>query len=170
MIMALQGCKKAYKEKPEQLKTGEISENLTLEKSVTLFYPFREGLTGEERVVSFDADSPVEVNIVKVLTLLYEENSESGRILPPGITISDVFIDGNAIVYVNLENVGKRIGKTGITAEREFISSLVLTVLRNFPGQSGVKILIDSEEKDTLGGHIDISKPFYLLSGDEGTL
>ena len=161
-----QGCGNASDKKPDSSEMTQGEEKLSVEQNVTFYHPYRDGISGKEGVVAFKPDSAEEVKIMKVLSLLFSDSTKSEGFLPEGIKVLDVFIDSDAMAYVNLDDSVTNSDRMGVSAEREFVSSLVLTVLKNFPEVSGVKILINDEEKDTLSGHIDISKPFYLLSGE----
>ena len=66
-------------------------------------------------------------------------------LVTPGIAVVDVnsaFADGQT---------------SGVLAEELTVVSLAQTLSINFPGLSGIKILVDGKERDTLAGHFDIS-------------
>lgn len=166
-VFTTQGCDNASDREATSSALKQREEKLSVERNVTFYHPYRDGVSGKEAVVAFEPDSAVEVKIMKVLSLLFSDSTKSEGYLTEGIKVLDVFIDSEAMAYVNLDETSSASERIGVSAEREFISSLVLTVLNNFPEVSGVRILVNDEERDTLSGHIDISKPFYLLS-EEG--
>jgi len=72
--------------------------------------------------------------------------------------IRDVYLvdPGMAVIDVNSALVD---GQTsGILAEEMTLVSIVQTVSGNVPGVMKVKFLVDGKERDTLAGHVDLSR------------
>ena len=78
--------------------------------------------------------------------------------LPASVRVRGVFInDKEAVIDFSSELVDDFAG--GTTAEYMLISSLVQTVCANFPQVEAVRILVEGEEVETVGGHLSAAGP-----------
>ncbi|RMF97410.1 MAG: hypothetical protein D6734_02250 [Candidatus Schekmanbacteria bacterium] len=161
----VQGCNKLPQGEKDTSLQRKTEENLTEEKEITFFYPYRGGLSSKNKIIELESESSLEERIMKALSILFANNEDTDNYLPKDVKILDIFVDDDSIVYVNLDSEVFHNESLAATLEREFVSAVVLTVLKNFPEASAVKILVKNEERETLAGHIDISKPFYLAAG-----
>lgn len=128
--------------------------------SVRLYFeaPDREGLLPEEREVAFSSDLAQQLR-----TVLDElaKGSTTGLLatLPAGTRVLDVFVHAGGVAYVNLSSEAASGVPGGSRAELLTVYSVVNTVVSNFPATSRVQILLDGRPADSLGGHIDLSRP-----------
>jgi spore germination protein GerM len=128
--------------------------------SVRLYFeaPDREGLLPEEREVAFSSDLAQQLR-----TVLDElaKGSTTGLLatLPAGTRVLDVFVHAGGVAYVNLSSEAASGLPGGSRAELLTVYSVVNTVVSNFPATSRVQILLDDRPADSLGGHIDLSRP-----------
>lgn len=91
--------------------------------------------------------------------------SDKGYIspLPPETRLRQLFItkDGTAYVDFSREFIEKH--PSGSSAELATVYSIVNTLAFNFKPIKKVFILVEGSEKETLGGHINLSQPFLPL-------
>lgn len=108
-------------------------------------------------------DGPTRADKIKnvVLALAQGPRTDLAPVFFDGLSLRQVFLDRNGLVYVDLEVDRTRTLAVGVEQERLIIWSLVNTVCLNFKEVKGVKILVNGDEGDTLLGHIDLSRPFY---------
>ena len=79
--------------------------------------------------------------------------------IPPGTTVRAVFLTGKgeAFVDLSLEIVSAHSG--GSLDETLTVFALVNALTVNLPDVTGVQILVDGKELDTLAGHVDLRHP-----------
>jgi germination protein M len=130
---------------------------------VTLFFPGREDakLRPEER----DIPKPVEASAY--LKALFAELSRgpthTGLLpaLPPRIRLRNAFLLPNGVAVLDLAvDAGLAFGSQ---EELTIVASLVDTVLQNVADISRVRILVNGEPAETLGGHVDLTHPLAYL-------
>lgn len=95
--------------------------------------------------------------ILRQLLNIYQQK-DSLHPLAATAEIRDVYLvdPGMAVIDVNSALVD---GQTsGILAEEMTLVSIVQTLSGNVPGVMKVKFLIDGKERDTLAGHVDLSR------------
>lgn len=108
-----------------------------------------------------DTDKRLE-EVVKALI----ETAPDGLInsLPKGTSLYAAYLDEQSTAYLDFSRDLADGHLVGTTSEFLTVSAILQTVQVNFPDQiSRVQILIEGQEVDTLGGHIDISKPLSLM-------
>ena len=93
-------------------------------------------------------------------------------VLPPDTPLRDLFLDASGVAYVDLGQELVRGLPPGSAAELLAVGSLASTLTRNFPEVRGIRILIDGEEVNTLGGHLDLTRdmepdPTLILAEEE---
>ena len=91
--------------------------------------------------------------------------SEKGYIspLPPETRLRQLFITKEGIAYVDLSREIMEKHPSGSSAELATVYSIVNTLAANFKPIKKVFILVEGSEKETLGGHINLSQPFVPL-------
>jgi len=80
--------------------------------------------------------------------------------LPPGTRVRQVFVNQDGTAYVDF---GKEIMEKfayGSSSELAAVYSVVNTLAVNFRPIRRVVILVEGAERETLGGHVDLSRPF----------
>jgi hypothetical protein len=80
--------------------------------------------------------------------------------IPRGVTVRGVFIGGRHEAYVDLSLEATRDHTGGSHNEALAVYAIVNAVTVNLPTVTGVQILIDGHEVDTLAGHVDLRQPF----------
>ena len=86
------------------------------------------------------------------------------RSLPPGARLHRAFYDEELrLLYLdfNQELVSGMQG--GSTMELFTLGSILKTIAADFPEIKAVQILIDGLEVETLGGHVDLTRPLRTV-------
>lgn len=82
---------------------------------------------------------------------------------PYNVRLLDLYIDNEGVIYIDFGEEIKRNFSGGAIDELKLIAGLYKGIKAAVPGCTALKILIQGGEAESLGGHIDISKPI----GDE---
>ena len=94
--------------------------------------------------------------ILRQLLALYQAKNSSHP-LTTNAEIRNVYLVQSGVAVVDV-NAAFADGQTsGILAEELTIVSFVETLAVNMPNVTGVKIVVDGKERETLAGHVDIS-------------
>jgi spore germination protein GerM len=128
--------------------------------NVRLYFeaPDRDGLLPEEREVAFSSDLARQVRtVVEELA----KGSTTGLLptLPAGTRVLEVFVQARGVAYVDLSSEVSSGLPGGSKAELLTVYSVVNTIVTNFPAVSRVRIVVDNRSVDSLGGHVDVSRP-----------
>jgi len=126
----------------------------------TLFYVAANGL----RLVAVERDVPFGNGTVEQARRLIEEQLATApgpyaSPVPPGTELRAVFVTERGDAFVDLSRqVGDGHGG-GSLSELFTVYAIVNTLTVNLPAISGVQILVEGQEVDTLAGHIDLRHP-----------
>jgi hypothetical protein len=130
---------------------------------VTLFFPDQTGaqLYAEERDLPKPAGGSVFLRAL--FAELQKGPTREGLIpaLPPKMQLRNAFLlhDGEAVLDLAVDS-----GLTyGSEEELLIVASLVDTVLQNVADTTRVRILVNGEPAETLGGHVDLTRPLLYL-------
>ncbi len=130
-------------------------------KEIVLFFLSEEDelLHPEEREIMADSSVAHEAN--QAIEELIK-GSQAGYIspLPPETKLRQLFITKDGLAYVDFSKELMEKHPSGSSAEILTVYSIVNSLARNFSSIKKVFILIDGGEKETLGGHISLSRPF----------
>jgi spore germination protein GerM len=90
------------------------------------------------------------------------KGSEKGLLspLPPETKVRQVFIGKDGVATVDLSREVAEKFSYGSTMELTAIYAVVNTLAINFKGVKKVVILVEGAEKETLGGHVDLTRAF----------
>jgi hypothetical protein len=130
---------------------------------ITLFFPDANGalLHPEER------DIPKPATGALFLRSLFGELQKGPTreglmaVIPPKMQLRNAFLlrEGEAVLDVAVDS-----GLTfGSDEELSIVAALVDTTLQNVAETSRVRILINGEPAETLGGHVDLTRPLLFL-------
>jgi len=75
------------------------------------------------------------------------------------VKLLDLYLDTDGVIYMDFSDELKKNYHMDISQELNFLTGLFNGLRSNNPGLTAMKILIEGKEIDSLGGHIDISKP-----------
>jgi spore germination protein GerM len=130
-------------------------------KSVTLFFLSEEDslLHPEEREI-LSASSIVEEAKQVVDALI--TGSEQGYVdpIPPETRLRQLFVTKEGVAYLDFSKDIMEMHPSGSSAELGTVYSIVNTLVYNFKPIKKVFILVEGSEKETLGGHINLSQAF----------
>jgi hypothetical protein len=130
---------------------------------VTLYFPDQHGmlLHAEER------DIPKPVAGAAFLQALFAELQKGPTregliaVIPPKMQLRNAFLlhEGEAVLDLAVDS-----GLTyGSDEELMIVGALVDTTLQNVAETSRVRILVNGEPAETLGGHVDLTRPLLFL-------
>jgi spore germination protein GerM len=79
--------------------------------------------------------------------------------IPPGTKLRTVFFTSAGEIYVDFSAELQTNHPGGTTNETLTVYALVSVLTANLPAITGVQILIEGKEVDTLAGHLDLRRP-----------
>ena len=79
--------------------------------------------------------------------------------IPPDTTLKTIFLTSRGDAYVDLSAEVQKNHRGGTTSEILTAYTLVSALTLNLPAITGVQILVDGREVDTLAGHLDLRRP-----------
>jgi spore germination protein GerM len=79
--------------------------------------------------------------------------------IPAGTKLRNLYLTSDGTAYVDLSAEVSRAHPGGSLAEILTVYSVVNALMENLPAVSGVQILVDGREVDTLAGHVDLRRP-----------
>jgi len=142
-------------------KIPAVSEEPAATKTVTLFFLDDDDdfLHRETRQVAAGPTAAEEAE--RALAELIE-GSEKGLLspLPPQTKVRQVFIGKDGVATVDFSRDVAEKFAYGSTMELAAVYAVVNTLAFNFKAVKKVVILIEGAEKDTLGGHVDLTRAF----------
>ena len=125
----------------------------------TLFYVTDDGtaLTAVTREVVFGESAIEQARQIVVEQVKTPEGMTSA--IPAGVTVRGVFRGAKGEMYVDLSPEVASGHKGGSLDEALAVYAIVNAITTNLPDVTGVQILIDGKEVDSLAGHIDLREP-----------
>jgi len=78
---------------------------------------------------------------------------------PPETKVRQIFVTKDGVAYVDLTKEVMENFAYGSSSEMAAVYALVDTLTVNFKNVKKVSLLIEGGERETLGGHIDLSRP-----------
>jgi len=133
----------------------------TTMKTVKLFFLREEDgrLVAEDREIASD---PSTVREAEETVAELIKGSKTGLVssLPAETKLVQLFITKEGVAYVDFSKDLIEKHPSGSTAEISTVYSIVNSLAFNFKLIKKVFILVDGEEKETLGGHISLDHPF----------
>jgi germination protein M len=142
----------------EPLAPEETAETKQV-RVVTIYFgsPDGESLVAEQRTIA--SSERLTDNLRNLIESLISGPRQGGtETLPASVRLRGVFVhDNTAVIDFSQELIEDFSG--GTTAEYMLISSLVQTVCANFPRVEAVRILVEGEEIESIGGHLSTAEP-----------
>jgi germination protein M len=155
LLAASVACKKQ-----EPLSRNLNVENKVAMRTVSLYYESPDLLLAPER-----RDLPLPENPAGALDLVMRElvkgsaNTAVPRLLPPDTVIRGAYLLPDGTAFVDLGGLTLTQGwATGSHQELMAVYSVVETVTANFPEAKRVRVLVNGEPAETLGGHVSLSR------------
>lgn len=148
----------------EDVSSSSASVQNTAEKqmkTVSLFFLREEDglLVPEEREIAADASLVREAKEV-ISELIKGPRGDLVSPLPPETKLGQLFITKDGTAYVDVSKDIVDYHPSGTAAEMSSVYTIVNSLTYNFKPIKKVFILIEGEERETLGGHISLDRPF----------
>ncbi len=133
-------------------------------KTITLFFLSEQDglLHGEEREIFSNSSLIFEIKQTIEELLVGSDNGYISP-FPPESRLREVFMTEGGIVYVDFSREIQDKHLSGARAEISTVYSVVNSLAINFESIKKVFILVDGNEKETLKGHVDISRPLVPM-------
>lgn len=131
-------------------------------KTVTLFFLSESDdlLHPEERQVVLSSSSPNDLARVIVEEILKGSSQGLLNALPEGTRLRQVYVTSDGTAYVDFSRHITSGNYYGSSGEMAAVYSVVNSLAYNLKSVKKVVFLVEGSEKETLGGHIDLSSPF----------
>ncbi len=142
-------------------KTAETAGAKAQTKTVTLFFISDDDLLHKEtREITA---GPTEADEAERALAELIRGSEEGLVspLPPGTRVRQVFIAKDGLATVDFSRDIAENFSYGSTSELAAVYSVVNTLVYNFKPVKKVVLLVEGAERETLGGHVDLSRAFF---------
>ena len=142
-------------------KSAEATGEKALTKTVTLFFISDDDLLHKEtREITA---GPTEADEAERALAELIRGSEEGLVspLPPGTRVRQVFIAKDGLATVDFSRDIAENFAYGSTSELAAVYSVVNTLVYNFKPVKKVVLLVEGAERETLGGHVDLSRAFF---------
>jgi spore germination protein GerM len=125
-----------------------------------LFYVDTDGehLTTVEREVPFGEGTTEQAKRI-VEAALATPAAPYVSAIPAGTTLKALYLTGKGEAYVDLSPELQKNHPGGTTGETLTVYALVNTLTSNLPAITGVQLLVDGKEIDSLAGHLDLRRP-----------
>ncbi len=143
------------------LMRGDVFAQASPSTEVSLYFMGAEEpeLVAEKRIIGQAANTLGQIKLT-IAQLIRGPTANLIPTIPDGTTLREVFLDEKGCAYVDFSRAISRNHPGGTTGELATISSIVNTLVTNFPEEvRKVQILISGKEAKTIAGHIDISMP-----------
>lgn len=142
-------------------ETQHQPQNEEKGKQVTLFFLSEEDslLHPEEREIAEGSSVAEEAKEV-IDELIKGPRSELISSLPSETKLRQLFITKDGMAYVDFSKEIMEKHPSGSSAELSTVYCVVNSLAYNFSSLKKVFILVEGGERETLDGHIDLSKPF----------
>ena len=166
LISATVSCRR----QPPPLSRNLNVENKVAMRTVSLYYESPDLLLAPER-----RDLPLPENPAGALDLVMREllkgsaNTAVPRLLPADTIVRGAYLLPGGTAFVDLSGPTLTQGwATGSHQELMAVYSVVQTVTSNFPEVKRVRVLVNGEPAETLGGHVSLARsltpmPFLVV-------
>ena len=145
----------------EPVEEIDVAEEMGT-RSITLFFSTADaqGFLRESRSVPTRRHRDEEVELVMAELLRGPRSQAAVNAFPRGTKLRRAFLDSSQrILYLDFNTALVANLNPGSATELALIGSILRTVAIDFPEIESVQILVDGLEVETLGGHIDLTRP-----------
>jgi spore germination protein GerM len=144
-----------------QLREAAMQSSKGAEHTITLYFPSDEDglLVSENRQIAWANN---DTDRIRQVVLALTDGSLKGlrRPVPPSTELRAAFLTSDGTAYVDFSNNAVALLAPGIQSESLSVYSIVNSLAVNVPAVKKVKILVQGQEVETLGGHVDLSEDF----------
>ena len=106
-----------------------------------------------------DPDGEESIVIRKDTLLVVAEDIIRNYVKPFKVRLLDLYMDKKGVIYIDFGDELKRNINVDASEELKIVAGLYNGMKETIPGFTALKILIGGSEAQSIGGHIDISKP-----------
>lgn len=163
IIFIRMGGKGKIEQEPLSLppEISQPSDEQQEKKKIVLFYLSEKDPLLHPEVREIYAKASVLQEAKQTVEELLKE-SQNGYLsaIPPQTKLREIFLTRRGVAYVDFSKDFQVGHPSGSTAEILTIYSIVNSLAYNFKSIKKVFILIEGGEKETLGGHVNLNKPF----------
>lgn len=131
------------------------NQNNIHEKDVSLYFATKDAMYLQAEKRNISGDNIYQATLEELIK--GPESTDYNKTIPQGVEILDIDIK-NSIATLNFNRALRENHWGGSTGETMTVYSIVNTMTQ-FSEIKKVKIIIESEEIDTLAGHMDLSVP-----------
>jgi spore germination protein GerM len=131
-------------------------------RAVTLFFGNSDGdgLVSETRTISARRHRDEEIEVVIGELLAGPSRGGAVRTFPPDTQLRQAFYDeAQRLLYLDFNRALVAQAMGGSAMETLTLGALLRTIAIDFPEVEAVQILVDGLEVETLGGHLDLTRP-----------
>jgi len=155
------GCRR----KSEQLSSNLNAENKVSVRQVKLYFEGTDMLLqAEPRNLALPENPAGAMSVVARELLKGPANRARARSLPPDTIVRGAFLLPDGTAFVDLGGVTLSRGwGTGAHEELMAVYSIVQTIAINFAEVKRVRILVNGEPAETLGGHVNLMRSLAPL-------
>lgn len=149
-----------HETEPSSPRDREAGGEAPATRTITLFFLSEDDdlLHAEEREVAAGKSVAEDVETT-VGELLKGPSGDLITPFPPETKVRQVFMDRDGTAYVDLSKEFAENAAFGASSEMSAVYAVVNTVAFNHKSVKRVSVLIEGGERETLGGHIDLSRP-----------
>jgi hypothetical protein len=143
------------------LRTGETGRPGTgkVERTVlNIYYPYNGRLNMEDRKVA-ETTSRMSVAEAVVREFLRGPENSPESYVPEGVELLGIYPGNDGILYIDLSSELRINFRGDALAEFLLLRGLYESLVSNVYGVEGVKVIIEGEEVDSIGGHVSITYP-----------
>jgi len=144
-----------------QLREAALQSSKGAEHSITLYFPSDDDglLVSETRQIAW-ADNDTDRIRQVILALIDGSLKGLRRPVPPTTELRAAFLTADGTAYVDFSTNAVAQLAPGIQSETLSVYSLVNSLAANVPAVKKIKILVQGQEVETSGGHVDLSEDF----------
>ncbi|MDD8020571.1 MAG: GerMN domain-containing protein [Acidobacteriota bacterium] len=129
-------------------------------KQVTLFFlSENDGLLHSEEREIPESDLNGEARAL-LEELIKGPQTRLTGVIPENTRLRQVFVTSDGLAYVDLSRQVTEANFYGSSGEMAAVYSIVNSLAYNFKSIKRVSLLVEGNERETLGGHVDLSNPF----------
>lgn len=157
-LLALTGCRSR-----ETTATAPRKSDRVTNREIQLFYESpQQVLVAERRTLPLPENDSAAVAPIMRELMKGPNIPVLGRLFPADTTVRAAFLlpDGYAIIDLGGPTLTSGF-HTGSHNELMAVYSVVETAMANFPTVRRVRILVNGQQAETLGGHVRLDRSFY---------
>jgi len=148
--------------KPAETASGAGKTGEAQTKTVTLFFLSGNDdlLHPEERQVLLTSSAENDIARAIVEEIIKGSNKGLLNSLPEGTKLRQVYVTSDGTAYVDFSRQITEGNYYGSSGEMAVVYSVVNSLAYNLKSVKKVVFLVEGNERETLGGHVDLSRPF----------